>query len=224
MKRRLEEQILLLAYGELDEATAQVVLRRIQENPSLRAIYEEHLRVREATRALPPPPPPSLGSEQLRERILNDSIPRRRAGWSWAFAGGCAALAGMLAILTANLPTGQDTSDSTEKPALTVALNDLPAPHEWVPALVQDIPNEKPGAQPSAETPSPQSTLKKQPTSQRANQVGTKSPEATVVQPAQDAAKGALEKDGDEASTVIVVGANGSAVEFEGTDGVAFGG
>lgn len=221
MKRRTEDQILLLAYGELEPAEAEALTKRLEADPALRALYEEHMRVRKATRAVPPPPAPSLSHERLRERILCESVPRGAAGWGWAFAGGGVALAAVLGILSANLPLSvRDDRVSTPRPDLTVALTDLPAPHEWVPSLIRDIPKEQPTVAPSNE-PSPS----RRNTAPHARAAG-KSAETAVTQPGKDAAKGAVR--GDEAiqeePTVVVVGANGRAVELEGTGGVSFGG
>lgn len=225
MKKRIEDQILLLAYGELDAGEAEALTRRIEADPALRALYEEHARVRDATRAVPEPPAPSLSSERLRERILSESATRRTAGWGWAFAGGGVALAGVLAVLAANLPVGSGEDNLTpQQPTLTIALHDLPAPHEWVPALIDDI-SEQPQPEAASDRPAPLGRSHDPAAeSHREDEAGVV-PETAVTQPATDATKGAVGDDmGPGEATVVVIGANGSAVEFEGTDGVAFGG
>jgi len=225
MKKRIEDQILLLAYGELDASEAEALTRRIEADPALRALYEEHARVRDATRIVPEPPAPSLSSERLRERILNESATKRTTGWGWAFAGGGIALAGVLGILTANLPAGPGEDTLTpQQPTLTVALHDLPAPHEWVPALIDDISEEQQPEAPS-DRPAPQRRSNESPAESHSDDEARVVPETAVAQPARDAAKGAVGDDTDaHDATVVVIGANGNAVEFEGTDGVAFGG
>jgi hypothetical protein len=224
MKRRIEDQILLLAYDELDASEAQALFQRIEADPALRALYEEHLRIRRATRGVPVPPAPLLSSERLRERILSESFARRKGGWGWMSLGAGAALAGAFAYLMFIAPTdSRDDNALTQRPGLTVALNDLPAPHEWVPALIGDIDAEAAPISPTGQTGR----------TGRTGQVRTPEAsiarpahEASIAGPAQDATKGAMEQGDPEAEppTVVVIGANGRAVEVEGTDGVAFGG
>lgn len=221
MKRRIEDQILLLAYDELDGDEAEALKRRIDADPALRELYEEHLRVRQATHAVPEPPPPLLSSERLRERILSESVTRRKVGWGWASLGAGAALTGALAYLLLIGPAKSEKDDAlTHRPVLTVALNDLPAPHEWVPSLIHDIsveaaPLDQRGVGQTSQTSRTGQTGQTRPTRRKA-----------ITQPAQNAAQGAVSQSApdEEEPTVVVVGADGRAVELEGTDGVAFGG
>lgn len=224
MKRRIEDQILLLAYDELDGNEVEALKRRLEADPALRELYEEHLRVRQATHAVPAPPPPLLSSERLRERILSESVTRRKIGWGWASLGAGAALAGALAYLLMAGPADSEKDDDlTQRPVLTVALNDLPAPHEWVPSLINDIsveavPLDRRGAGQTDRTTRTGQTGKTAQTGQTRRKA--------ITQPAQNAAQGAVSQSApdEEEPTVVVIGANGRAVELEGTDGVAFGG
>jgi len=230
---RIEEQVVLLAYGELDAGEAEVLSRRIEADPALRALYDKHLRVREATRAVPPPPAPSLSTEQLRERILSGSVRKRGAGWGWAFAGAGVSLAGVLAFLTASLsPDLQVGGISTRKPTLTVALNDLPAPHEWVPSLINDISSGrvKPVVvdRPHAATAYGAGTGVSSKRAVDQQRKGSPAVEPSPLTPTLShrgrvGVRAVSDEDATEL-TVVVVSQNGRAMELEGTDGVAFGG
>jgi hypothetical protein len=224
MRRNLEDQIIALAYGELEGAEAEALRERIERDPTLRREHEAYRRQAELLEAVPAVPAPALSTERLRAAVLEQTLRRQRT-LPVRFGLAAVAAGALTFVFVQRIAPTEEPSPLAERTAV-VALQDLPAPHEWVPSLIGDLQPSAPVRR-AAEPPSvgqARSDARREPSRRSTRPERLRNvfpqPEAPAAAKAS-AASGAAPEAGE---TVIIVQDGGKAIEMEGTQGVAFGG
>jgi hypothetical protein len=95
--KRFEDQVIGLAYGELDAAQAARVSEHVATCASCAGELALFKVAAEGARAGVEPPAPSLSNERLRQAILSSELKDARP-WTWRVGLGGAALAGLAAV------------------------------------------------------------------------------------------------------------------------------
>ncbi len=227
MKRKLEELIIALAYGELEGAEAESLLEQISQDPELRREYEAYRKQAELLNAVPPPPAPSFCSERLRDAVFQQTIRKQRALPALGVIGAVAA--GLLTFVVVQQIATSTRSAPIADETPVVALQDLPAPHEWVPSLIEDIQGSVGSgtAEPTTKVDVAPPVAKQPAPAQRANKKRTPAaPTRSAPSNESAATPDSLNEPSPPAEdeTVVILEDGGKAIEMEGTEGVAFGG
>ena len=113
--KRLEEDLLLYAFGELDAKKAPVIEQHVATCEPCRKELSAYQVAADGMQRLPTAPEPSLSTERLRQAILSHEL-RSRPNWAMRFAVvGAAAAAFIAALVSINhspIPSGNANKES----------------------------------------------------------------------------------------------------------------
>lgn len=134
MKRREEDQLIHLAFGELaaDEAA------RVEANlkPQAARALEDYRSLKSDLKLLNSVPAPQIGVERMRDAILRQGLKRDRSFGRWALIfGPCLVAALAVFVVTARPSTHQSNSSTSE---VAANLPDWTAQTPQAPALYPD--------------------------------------------------------------------------------------
>jgi hypothetical protein len=86
MKRRTEDELIQLAFGELGEQEAAEIESRSQGDQEAAKTLATYRAMRESLREMNSIPESQLSKERLREALLRDGLKKESAGWGWSWA------------------------------------------------------------------------------------------------------------------------------------------
>lgn len=114
MKRR-EDELIELAFGELDGARAEELRSECSCDPKARQALSDYQEMREALRCLKDIPEMQMSSERLRDAILKEGLKPHRAPWfNWNLLAWPAAACLMVAIGVNTVHRLQGSAPSAE--------------------------------------------------------------------------------------------------------------
>jgi hypothetical protein len=101
MKRKQEEDLIRLAFGDVEEASSERANRLLEEDAEARRLFAGYAEMREGLKQLHTPEH-QLSTERLRDAILRDGLTKERTGgseWRWILAPFAVAAAAMFLTL-----------------------------------------------------------------------------------------------------------------------------
>jgi hypothetical protein len=104
MKRKNEENLIKLAFGDIDPNEAERAKRLMMEDAEAAKLFAGYSEIREGLKQLHTPEH-QLSTERLREAILRDGLKKEKSaasGWRWSLAPIAVAAAAMLITLRMN--------------------------------------------------------------------------------------------------------------------------
>lgn len=164
MRKRIEEELAKLAFGEIEGANAQELERQAKADPEAGRTYETYRRMKEELRSLSDAvPADQLSKERLREAILTRGLSEKhastqRGSWIWlpmaaALAFGVFFAKGYWPSNSGNGSVVVDTTGVSSIPPLADVRIDRPDPVAAVtPAPRTEVLSPKPATQVAADT------------------------------------------------------------------------
>jgi hypothetical protein len=143
MKKRIEEELAKLAFGDVESSEAVLLEHRTKTDPDAARTFETYCRMKEELRSLSQDvPEDQLSKERLRQAILarglKDHPVAPRFGWVWVPAA-TAAIAFGLFFLKGQMPLGPN-------PAPVIVDNSLSGAFEPAPGVGVHVPDPLPSS------------------------------------------------------------------------------
>ncbi|HEY3782402.1 MAG TPA: hypothetical protein VGL56_15070 [Fimbriimonadaceae bacterium] len=127
MKRRDEDRIIDLAFGEIPDSEAGRLQEQYNSNPAAAQTLSQFKRLKADLPLLNDIPDHQISTERLREAILRGGLKQKRNYWAWSLVPALAAAASLFFLLPRN-PSAQTVSRvQTPAPETTVAFETLPS-------------------------------------------------------------------------------------------------
>ena len=137
MRRKNEEELIKLAFGDIEPQGSERAKKMLAEDAEAAKLFAGYSEIREGLKSLKTPEH-QLSTERLREAILKQGLKQKSplAGWKWTFAPLAVAAAAFLITLRMG---GQPTSGSVVTTSNGNSSGSIDRPIDFIPSNTEPI-------------------------------------------------------------------------------------